>query len=80
MSYVRPKIESLPFVEDTNIVCIRSDSKDITLQFNEGIPKLHAWVNANQPSLNTDKTNFMLLIAEVFSHAANHIVINQTKM
>ena len=47
MSYVWPKNESLPFVEDTNIVCIRSDPKDITLQFNDEMPKMHAWVNAN---------------------------------
>ena len=48
------------FAEDTNLFYTGTDLKYIIRLVNEEISKIYGWVNANNISLNIDKTNFML--------------------
>ena len=60
--------------------CTGTYIKDMIRQINEEMVRNYAWVNANKLSLNINKTNFMLFMPKRFSHCADHIVINQTRI
>ena len=68
------------FADDTNIFCAGNDLKNMIRQVNEALAKIYAWINANKISLNIDKTNFMLFMHKYYSHCADHMVINQTRI
>ena len=68
------------FADDTNIFCTGNDLKNMIRQVNEELSKIYAWINANKLSLNIDKTNLMLFIPKYYSHCADHMVINQTRI
>ena len=69
------------FADDTNLFCTGTDLKNMIRQVDEELSKIYAWVNANKLSLNIDKTYFMFMfMPKYFSHCADHIVINQTRI
>ena len=54
------------FADDTNLFATGYNLNDIVSQINKEIDNVYAWVKANEPSLNIDKTNFMLFMQNVY--------------
>ena len=48
------------FADDTNLFATVYNLNDIVSEINKEIANICVWVQANQPSLNINKTNFML--------------------
>ena len=55
--------ESVPSIlaDDTNISVNATTVDQISVKLNTGIQKIHAWLTANKLTLNTTKTEFMII-------------------
>ena len=59
--------------DDTNLFCT-NDKLDF--QINVELVKIFTWVRVNKPSLNIEKTNFLLFTPKGFSRNMDHISID----
>ena len=60
MPNVDKNLQCILFADDTTILCRSDNSDSLNTLLNTGIEKLTAWFNANQLSLNVDKTVLMI--------------------
>ena len=49
------------YEDDTEIIISSSDIKDLVRNFQTELENISVWVRVNKPSINPDKTDFMVI-------------------
>ena len=55
------------FADDTNLFCTNAKLDILVNEINVELDKIYTWVRVNKPSLNIEKTNFMLFTPKGFT-------------
>ena len=71
---------SILFADDTSLIHAGKNPDNIVKEINDEIPNIISWLNANELSLNLEKTNFILFSPKNAPKLKADLLINHTKI